>query len=308
MSILYKADPARGAEWKVHLAARRPDLPFYLWGESHDPSAIRTVAVWTPTADMFERYRNIELVISTGAGIDQFDVAGLPDHIPLVRMLEPGIAAGMTEYAVMSVLALHRDLITYRQQQSAEIWKEVRLVPAALRRIGVLGLGQLGEMVCRRLSSFGFLVSGWSRSLRAIDGVTCFATDDNLRAFVQQSDILVCLLPLTIETRHIIDAELLSWLPDGAALVNAGRGGHVVTDDLLAALDSGRLSGAVLDVTEPEPLPPGHPLWHHPRVMLTPHIASMTDPAGAVDFVLETIDRHRQGLPLRGLVDRSRGY
>lgn len=308
MAILYKSDPARGLEWKKLLSERRPDLKFYVWPEAHDPDEIRILALWTRVEGMFERYRNADLILSTGAGIDQFDLTDIPPHVPLVRMVEPGILARMTEYVMLGILTLHRHGLEYRQDQRAEIWSQIPIVPASRRRIGVMGLGHIGTAVCERLRQFGFPFCGWSRSPHRIDGITCYAGRDSLPEFVAQADILVCLLPLTDETRGIIDAKLLSWLPNGAGLVNAGRGPHVVTDDLAAALDSGRMSGAVLDVTDPEPLPPGHPFWHHPRVMLTPHIASMTDPSGAVDFVLETIDRHRQGRPLRGLVDRSRGY
>lgn len=308
MALLYKADPARGAEWRTLLAERRPDLKFHIWPESHDANAVRVLAMWTPEEAMFARYPNLEIVISTGAGVDQFDLSAIPPHIPLIRMSDPGIIAAMTEYVLLGVLTLHRDALSYRQNQRADIWKEIRIVPAARRHIGVLGLGRLGENVARQLRDLGFPVLGWSRTPRNIEGVTCYSGNESLRDFATQCNIVVCLLPLTNETRHIINAEFLSWLPEGASLVNAGRGAHAVTDDLLAALDSGRLSGAVLDVTDPEPLPPGHPLWQHPRVMITPHVATMTDPAAAVDFVLETMDRHQQGSPLRGLIDRSRGY
>ena len=308
MSLLYKGVPARGEEWKQRLAERAPELPVHIWPETGDPAAVRYLAVWEPPDDMMTRFPNVEIVFSTGAGVDQFDFSRLPRHIPLVRMIEPGIAEGMVEYVTLGVLALHRQLIDYIADKADGRWRPIRLVSAARRRVGVLGLGRLGTAACTKLASFGFKVSGWSRSAHAIEGVDCHAGAKALPDFLAQCDILVCLLPLTAETRGFLDARLFAMLPRGASLLNAGRGGHLVQDDLLAALDSGQLSAAFLDVTDPEPLPKGHAFWSHPRILITPHVASMTRPETAADFVIETISLHRQGLPLAGLVDRARGY
>lgn len=308
MTLLYKAERARGEEWRAVLAQRAPELPFRIWPETGDPAAVRYLAVWQPPEDMLAQFPNTELIFSVGAGVDQFDLAGLPPQIPLVRMLEPGIVAGMVEYVTLATLALHRHLPHYIACQRAGRWEQVRLVPAAARRVGVLGFGRLGEAVARALLNFGFPVSAWSRSARDVPGIVHHAGAGALPAFLAGADILICLLPLTNETRGILDAKLFAALPRGAGLVNAGRGGHLVQEDLLAALDGGQIGSAFLDVTDPEPLPQDHPLWSHPRVTITPHVASMTGVEAAVEFVLETISRHRQGLPLRGLVDRTRGY
>jgi glyoxylate/hydroxypyruvate reductase A len=208
----------------------------------------------------------------------------------------------------MAVLALHRDLITCIAQQRREEWTPFRVRLASTRRVGILGLGLLGEAVCRKLSGFGFEVAGWSRSRRGIEGTVCYAGPAEMTEFLARTDILVCLLPLTDDTRGILGAELFGGLPRGARLVNAARGGHLDLNALLAPLDKGQISAAVLDVTDPEPLPPGHPLWSDPRVLLTPHVASMAQPETAVDVVLENLRRHRAGEPLLGLIDRSRGY
>lgn len=308
MTVLYKANMVRGAEWATFFAERAPDVPFRLWPDIGEPADIRYLVAWVPPEDIATTFPNLELVFSVGAGVDQFDTTKVPAHIPLVRMLEPGIAETMVEYVTMAVLALHRDLLHFINQQKEQVWREIRITPAKRRRVGVMGLGQLGQAVLDRLKAFGFPLLGWNRSPREIDGVTCYAGADALPEFLAQADILVCLLPLTDETRGILNAELFARLPRGAGLVNVGRGPHLVEADFLAALASGALSGAVLDVTDPEPLPSGHPFWSHPRILLTPHNASMTTPDTAVDFVLDVIARHRRGEELPGLVDRSRGY
>ena len=308
MTVLYKANMVRGAEWARFFAERAPDVPFRLWPDVGDPAEVRYLVAWVPPDDIATTFPNLELVFSVGAGVDQFDVTKLPAHLPLVRMLEPGIAETMVEYVTMAVLALHRDLLDFISQQKKQVWHEIRITPAKRRRVGVMGLGQLGQAALDRLRAFGFPLLGWNRSPREIEGVTCYAGAGSLPDFLSQTDILVCLLPLTDETRGILNAELFARLPRGAGLVNVGRGPHLVEADLLAALDSGVLSGAVLDVTDPEPPPAGHPFWSHPRILLTPHNASMTTPDTAVDFVLDVIDRHRRGDELPGLVDRTRGY
>jgi glyoxylate/hydroxypyruvate reductase A len=308
MTVLYKANMVRGAEWARFFAERAPDVPFRLWPDIGDPAAVRYLVAWVPPDDIATTFPNLELVFSVGAGVDQFDASKLPAHIPLVRMLEPGIAETMIEYVTMAVLGLHRDLLHFISQQKEQVWREIRITPAKRRRVGVMGLGQLGQAALERLKAFGFPLSGWNRSPRKIEGASCFAGMEALPDFLAQTDILVCLLPLTDETRGILNADLFARLPRGARLVNVGRGPHLVEADFLAALDSGALSGAVLDVTEPEPLPAGHPFWSHPRILLTPHNASMTTPDTAVDFVLDVIARHGRGEELPGLVDRSRGY
>lgn len=308
MSFLYKADPARGEQWAQLFAAKAPDMPFHVWPSVGDPASVRYLAAWQPPEDPLRTLPNLEVIFSVGAGVDQFDLSGVPGHIPVVRMIEPGIAEGMVEYVTQAVLTIHRDNIDYAVQQARQEWKARPVRAAASRRIGVLGLGVLGTAVLQRLALFGFPCAGWSRSGGDIEGVQCYAGTDTLDAFLARSDILVCLLPLTPATRGMLDASLFGKLPRGASLIQTGRGPHLNQEDLLAALSSGQLDSAILDVTDPEPLPSGHPLWTHPRVRITPHIASATRPEGAVDVVLENLKRHRAGQPMIGQIDRSRGY
>ncbi|CAN7418323.1 glyoxylate/hydroxypyruvate reductase A [Pseudoduganella sp. LjRoot289] len=308
MTFLYRADPVRGAVWAELLARKMPDLPFRIWPDIGDPREVRYLAAWQPPEDLAARFPNLEVLFSTGAGTDQFDFSVIPGSLPVVRMVESGIINGMVEYATLGVLSAHRDWRTYSGQQREGDWKVHRVHPASSRRVGVLGLGVLGRAVLDSVRRFGFPCAGWSRSPRQIDGVECHAGADGLGQFLARTDILICLLPLTDSTRGILSKPLFDQLPQGATVINVGRGGHLMQEDLLQALDQGQLGGAVLDVCEPEPLPPGHPFWTHPKVVLTPHIASMTQPETAVDAVVDNIRRHREGLPMTGLVDRASGY
>jgi len=308
MTFLYKADPARGAVWAKLFAERAPDVSFKLWPDLGDPEQVRYLAAWQPPDDLARTLPNLEVLFSTGAGIDQFDFAAIPAHVPVVRMVEPGIVEGMVEYVTHAVLTIHRDFLDYAHQQRDAAWREMPVRPAASCRVGVLGLGMLGQAVLERLRAFGYNCAGWSRSEHAIDGVQCYAGEGALDAFLARTDVLVCLLPLTPATHHMLDARLLGKLPRGASLIQTGRGAHLVQDDLLRLLDAGHLRYALLDVTTPEPLPADHPFWRHPRVRITPHVASATRPETAVEAVLENLRRHRLGQPMIGEVDRSRGY
>ncbi len=307
-TFLYKSDPVRGQQWAEVFRQHAPDIDFRIWPDIGDPLRVRFLAAWEPPADIATQFPHLEVLFSSGAGVDQFNFAALPPTLPVVRMVEPGIVRGMVEYVTHAVLSLHRDIPAYRRQQQAEQWRPLPVRPASERRIGVLGLGSLGQAVLAQLLGFGFDCAGWSRSRHAIDGVQCFAGQEELGAFLARTDILICLLPLTDATRGVLNAALFAQLPQGAALVHVGRGPQLVSDDLIATLDSGHLSEAMLDVTDPEPLAAGHALWRHPRVHITPHIASMTQPRSAAVVVIDNLRRFSAGEPMVGLVDRSRGY
>lgn len=307
-TLLHVGDEARGRLWADMLPGLVQDLRVRQWPDLGDPRDIRYLAAWTIPQGLVTTLPDLRFALSIGAGIDQLDIGMIPAALPLLRMAETAIVDGMVEYVTMSVLMLHRDVPHYRTEQAATRWSPHRRIPAAARRVGVMGTGMLGGAVLERLASFGFALSGWSRSAKTLPGVRCHMGMNELSAFLSDVDILVCLLPLTPETRGLLAGPVFRQLPPGAAVINVGRGAHLVAADLLAALDDNHLSAAILDVTDPEPLPADHPLWRHPRVTLTPHVASSTDPAAAAHFVADAILRSREGKPLPGLVDRQAGY
>lgn len=307
MALLYKSEPGRGAVWARMFAERLPALPFRVWPEVGAPEDIRFIAAWVPPEDL-SAFPNLEVLFSVAAGVDQFDLSAVPATLPVVRMIEPGLVAGMADYVTMAVLAVHRGLPMYLRQQREGVWRADPVRPASAARVGVMGLGVLGRAVLERLGTLGVVRSGWSRSAQALEGVRCHAGSAGLGAFLAACDILVCLLPLTAETRGMLNASLFAGLPRGAALINVGRGPHVVDADLLAALDSGQLGAAVLDVTEPEPLPPGHAFWSHPGIWLTPHVASSTQAESGGEALIANLERYFRGEAMHGVVDRARGY
>jgi glyoxylate/hydroxypyruvate reductase A len=272
MGVLYLSTPERGAVFASAFAQQLPEVPFWQ-GKAEDPNAVRYLVTWTAPDRLAEIYPNLRLIFSVGAGVDQLDLTTLPPRIGVVRMLEPGLAEQMREYVSLGVLALHRDLPLYLNNQRDGRWLPTANRRASERRVGVMGLGNLGRAALDALAPFGFPLAGWSRSAKSIPGVDCFT---DLEAFLARTDILVCLLPLTPETTGILDASLFARLPEGARLLHAGRGRQLDHEALLTALDAGQISSAMLDVTDPEPLPPEHPLWRHPRVIITPHIACQT--------------------------------
>ena len=310
MAILLSTKASTMEAWRDALLEVDPGLEIRLFPEAGDPAEIEAAVCWT-AHDMAElrRYPNLKLLVSMGAGVDHLlRPPGPPPGVPVARLVDERLTQGMTEWVLLNVLRFHRQDAEYRAQQAARVWNELPAPDTARRRIGILGLGALGGDAARALLALGFPVMGWSRRPKSLPGVEGFHGEEGLAAMLRRSDILVCLLPLTPETRGLLDARRLALLPEGAYLLNSARGGHMVAADVLAALESGRLAGAALDVFEPEPLPQDDPFWLHPKVVLTPHAASITIPRSAAPQVVENIHRARAGLAPLNLVDPAAGY
>ena len=295
--------------WLNGLSKADPHVELRVWPDIGDATEIEWVLAWNPPAELWSNLPNLKAIFSLGAGVDKFlSAGGLPENVPVVRMVDPSLVSSMTEYVLMRVLHYHRMMPQLESQQARREWRKVVAPLAGERRVGVMGLGQLGGACARALVQLGFQVSGWSRSRKQIDGVKCFAGVDRLGAFAARCEILVCLLPLTALTEGVLNAGFFASMPAGASLINVSRGGSVVDEDLLIALDSGHLSAATLDVFKVEPLPEDHPYWTHPKVTVTPHISALTNPFTASRVLMDNLRGHLNGEPLRDVVDRALGY
>lgn len=284
-----------------------------LYPQAGELSDIDYVCAWKPPAGLLAKLPNLKAVFSLGAGVDHLmGDPSLPD-VPVVRIVDPDLTKRMCEYVVLHCLLHQRKMKLYGLQQAQKIWREHPEHPASEVRVGILGMGVLGQAAAAALMPIGFKVTGWSRTKKSVAGVTTYGGEAELPVFLGRTDILVCLLPLTPGTRGILNYEFFRKLArdgvlGGPALVNAGRGGLQVEQDILRALDDNTLIGASLDVFEKEPLPQESPLWSHPKIYVTPHNAAQSDPEALTKYVLGQITDFEAGRPLRNLIDRRLGY
>lgn len=286
-----------------------PDWTIASWPQEVEAEAVTHVAVWAPPAGFFRRFPNLRAVFVMGAGVDQLlGREDAPVNVDIFRITDAGMARQMTEYCLYGVLHYQRQMDIYQQQQRAKQWCPLQVCRAENVRISVLGLGQLGVRVAQNLARMGYQVSGWSRRPKHVEGVLCLDGDGALRTLLTQTDILFCVLPATPETRNLLNAEYLSLLPREAAIINAGRGSLIDQNALLVHLNGGNLRFVLLDVVAEEPLERTHPLWLHPRVMITPHIAADAIPEEVVSQIAANIHASTSGMPVSGYVDRAQGY
>lgn len=311
MTILFVSPDDDPADWVPALSAELPDRPIRVAPDlGPDPAAIRYALAWAPPPGLLGSLPALRAVLWLGAGVDRaLADPNLPPDIPLYRLIDPGLTQGMVEYVVEQVMAWHRRALIYRRQQAAGVWQQHRPVLAGDRTVGLLGLGVLGAACATALAGLGFRVAGWSRTQKSIPGVASHTGEAGLQTVLATADILVCLLPLTPETKGFLNAARFARMKPGAVVVNAGRGAQIVDADLLAALDTGAVAGASLDVFDPEPLPADHPYWRHPSVILTPHVASLTPAATGAKTIAATIRALEAGAEAaEARVSRDRGY
>lgn len=309
MKLLLKTDRYLIGRWKDALYQRVPGLDIVTFPFVGDPSDIEVAVVWEPPQGLLASMPNLRLVVSTGAGVDHIlKDPSFPKDVPLVRMVDPGLTQGMVEYVVMAALLCSRKMHRTFAAHARKLWEPETVPLAPERTVGIMGMGVLGRACAGALRGMGYDVIGWSRTPKDFDEIQNFDGLDGLEKFLTRAQILVCLLPLTPETEGILGRGTFNRLPTGAGVINVGRGGHLIEEDLLTALDKGKVEVAVLDVFNEEPLPVDNPLWEHPRVFVTPHIASVTTPESAIISVAEAINELRKGLPFTNLVNPELGY
>jgi len=297
-------------KWRETLSREQRGIDIRMYpDEMGDVADITAALVWAPPTGLMASLPNLKLIQSLGMGVDHiFNDAELPTDVPVARIVDPDLVQRMSEYCVHSVLHYHRDADRYDADQRETRWRPAPYPAANARRVGVMGMGEIGADTATKLRALDFNVAGWSRSLKDVPGVSSFHGDDGFRHFMQRSEYIVCLLPLTTETEGILNAKTFNLMPDGGGIINAARGGHVVDDDLISALDSGKLSFAKLDVFRQEPLPAEHPFWRHPKIRITPHNAGITNPETAAAQIVDNYRRVLRGDAPLNIVDPGRGY
>jgi len=307
VKILLQPPRDEAGEWRAALLTALPDAAIAVWPDA--PEQPDYALVWKPPAELFLRVRPAKAIFNLGAGVDVLlALPTLPEGVPVIRLEDAGMAVQMAEYVALAVLRVYREADAYAAQQREGRWQPRQRIAKSGFGVGILGFGVLGRAVASALRPFGFPLRAWSLRRKVSPGVESFAGRAELRSFLAASRVLICLLPSTAETRGLVDGGVFEALPRGAHLVNVARGDIVVDEDLVAALDRGQLAGATLDVFRTEPLPTGHPFWHHPRITLTPHTSAVTLVDDSVAQVADKIRRLERGEPVTGLVDRSRAY
>ncbi len=313
-AFLFVTPTWNGAHWAEKMRVSLPGRSVRVWPEMGNTADVHYAAAWLPPANVLKDLPNLKVIFSLGAGVDAIlSDPTLPRNIPIVRVNDPDLTMRMSEHILLQVLMHHRQQRRIEENQRNRKWDGFETHAASALRVGIMGLGVLGQDAARKVSMMGFPTAGWSRTPKSIPGVQCFSGKAGLNDFLARTDVLVCLLPATAETDGILNAALIARLarngPFGAPiLINAGRGRQQVEEDIISALDSGALFAASLDVFRKEPLPQDSPFWTHPRVCLTPHSAADSDPATICNYVAAQIRRYEKDGHLENLVDLTRGY
>jgi len=309
VSLVFYSQVDDAHDWRVALHAADPTLAFHAWPDCGPADAVEAVLAWKAPPGFYRQFPNLKLIINLGAGVDSIvRDSTLPEGIPITRISDPEMGRMMGQFLLACVLRHFREFGTFERARTERRWAYVHPRETRECTVGMMGLGQLGAVAAAEFVRQGFRVLGWSRSPKVLAGVETFAGMDALPAFLGQSEICVMLLPLTAETENLMTAERFAQLPRGAKFVSAGRGRTVDEAALLAALRSGHLAEATLDVFHEEPLPASHPLWDLPQVLITPHLASVAIPRTAAAQIVANLRRVRRGEPPAHAVEPARGY
>lgn len=309
MALVIVSETLNLQPWIAALKKADPEVEVITLQELKDPGQVEFALAWNHRTGIFREFPNLKTISSMGAGVDHLmKDPDIPKNIRIVRIMDPLLSQDMFEFILALIMSRMKNLHLFNEQQQQKVWKKKRYLRMDQVGIGIMGTGVIGHHVASGLLRVGFNVSGWSRTEGQPTAYRKFFGKNQLKEFFGQTDILVCLLPLTPETRGILNREHLSMLPAGAWVINVGRGGHVVDEELIEVINSGHLDGASLDVFQEEPLPPQHPFWSQPRIHITPHNASLTDPDSVAPQILDNYYRTLRGEALINLVDRDAGY
>jgi glyoxylate/hydroxypyruvate reductase A len=306
--IYFNSSMDSADEWREALAGQFDDFKFSVGDDVDHPESVDVAVVWTLPDGGLERFVNLRAILSLGAGINQLDLQRLPKHVPLARLVDASLTRTMVDYAKAAVYRYHRRFHIFERQSRDRSWMYIQPTLTADTSIGILGLGEIGREIAVALQREGFTVRGWSRSPKQLQNVETYTGRDGLTSMVGRCAIVVNVLPLTDETRHMLSRELFGHFSDGTCLINMGRGMHLVETDLLDAIDTGRVEDATLDVAAIEPLPAAHPFWNHPNILITPHVAGTCMPMTAVASIAANIRRALAGERLSQQCDIERGY
>ena len=295
--------------WYHALKGIDSSLDIQFWPAEANKENVSFALCWDQPQGVFQDYSNLQCICSMGAGVDHLlKDPNLPKDLPVIRLIDPSLAKDMAEYVIAAVMYFQQKLNLYQDHQNQAIWLPLPSNSIANTTVGIMGLGKLGEYTAKQLVKIGFSVTGWSRSEKDISKVTTYSGSEHLYDFTRELDLLVCMLPLTDETKGVLNLALFKTLPDQACVINVARGDHLVEDDLIIALEKGLLRGACLDVFSNEPLAPDHPFWKNQKILITPHCSSVTDPVSVAPQIVENYHLMKAGKPLHNQVNVEQGY
>ena len=292
--------------WKNIIQKENPNIQVEVYPDISSPDDVEMVMLWQHPRGILNEFKNVKFISSMGAGADHIlSDPTIPEDLPITRIKDEKLTFSMTNYVLMGVLNHHRRLMHFYENKKKKNWDMSN--PELEVRVGVMGVGELGGDVLDKLNYLGFEVVGYGNSQKKIFNFPYYYGDD-LPEFLKEVNVVVCLLPLTPDTKCFMDREFFNMCQPGTYLINVARGKHLVEQDLLEALEDGQISGALLDVYREEPLPEDHPFWEHPKIMMTPHIASVTNPEAAAPQIAANCNRYMADKPLKNVIDRIKGY